>query len=101
MLDVPTYFDMETSILEFPIYFCIISKAYPDMPPIKATVFAVLTSQKCLTVVPVKKKYYESSTATLNLGECSIFETVYADVELTNHSLAPQVYGFINIPQVR
>lgn len=100
-LDTLNY-DKATSILEFPVYFCILSKTYPDIPPLKAIVFAILTPQKCLTIIPTKRKIEEipSKTATLNLGECSIFETVFADIDVINNTLAPQIYTFTNIPQV-
>jgi len=38
--------------------------------------------------------------SSVDLGYCTIHEAVTHTVELTNHSILPQEFGFIAIPEV-
>ncbi|KAJ8964226.1 hypothetical protein NQ314_005055 [Rhamnusium bicolor] len=96
------YYDKETSILEFPIHICVPSKSYRDVPPVKLVVFSIVTTQKSLTVTPLNTEfctYFQDSLLALDLGECTTYETVFTEIEIVNNTLAPQIYGFPDLPE--
>ncbi|CAH1954452.1 unnamed protein product [Acanthoscelides obtectus] len=97
----PTCFDSENNILEFPIRIYIVSKNHFNAPPVQATVYAALLNEHNLTIEPMSEHLtvYRPNEAVLNLGECSLFETVSTEFMIKNETSLPQVYGFFNVPQ--
>nr|CAI5830131.1 unnamed protein product [Callosobruchus analis] len=97
----PSYFDSENNILEFPIRIYVVSKNYFNAPPVQATVYAVLVNHHNLTIIPMSEHLtvYQPNEAVLNLGECSLFETVTTEFMIQNDTVQPQIYGFFNVPQ--
>ncbi|VEN61858.1 unnamed protein product [Callosobruchus maculatus] len=97
----PSYFDSKNNILEFPIRIYVVSKNYFNAPPVQATVYAVLLNQHNLTIIPMSEylTVYRTNEAVLNLGECSLFETVSTQFLIQNNTALPQMYGFFNVPQ--
>nr|XP_023018778.1 uncharacterized protein LOC111507668 isoform X1 [Leptinotarsa decemlineata] len=95
------YFDGSTGILEMPVHICILSRNYSAIPPIKATIFAVLSDQNNTNIIPTEEANcdYFPDGAVLDLGECSIYEIVYTDIIIENETSSPQIYGFIDLPQ--
>ena len=43
---------------------------------------------------------FEFASDEVNFGHCSVYETVYQTVELSNKSVLPQQFGFVNLPEV-
>lgn len=97
------YYKPELSILEFPLYICILTNNYADVAPVKIMAYAIITSSNILDIIPNNKKFtrYCSDGIFLNLGHCTVNETVTTDIVLENNSLAPQVYGFVDLPKVK
>ena len=58
--------------------------------PVSLTVYAQVTSSDI-----------EFSTPNLDFGNCTVHESVVATIHLTNKSILPQQFGFINLPEVR
>ena len=40
------------------------------------------------------------SQATLDFGQCTIHESVFTSIQLTNKSCVPQDFGFVHLPKV-
>ncbi|XP_057653697.1 uncharacterized protein LOC130892333 [Diorhabda carinulata] len=94
------YFDKELSLLKLNIQVCILTKNYNEIPPVIATVYAVITVSNILSINPVDNTFvnYMSNCLILDVGKCTIFESVYTDIEVKNNSLIPQIYGFMDVP---
>ena len=58
--------------------------------PVSLTVYAQVTSSDI-----------EFSTPNLDFGSCTVHESVVATIHLTNKSILPQQFGFINLPEVQ
>jgi len=43
---------------------------------------------------------FEFASDEINFGHCSVYETVYQKIELSNKSVLSQQYGFVNLPEV-
>jgi len=53
----------------------------------------------CITAV-VTTSDLEFDVSDIDFGHCTIYETVTKSVQLTNHSLLPQQFGFVDLPEV-
>ncbi|CAH1155492.1 unnamed protein product [Phaedon cochleariae] len=95
--DSETHFDKQTGILEFPIHVCTMSKNYALIPPVRAKIFAVLTEANGIAISAKTTEYQRGDI--VDLGECSIYETVVTDLVIENRTLSPQIYGFLDLPQ--
>ncbi|XP_030759567.1 cilia- and flagella-associated protein 74-like isoform X2 [Sitophilus oryzae] len=95
-----SYFCKSTSILEFYIHLQLVSKNYLDYPPLKIPVYAIVTNSDELDISAISTENINNflNTIMVDLGTCSIYETVYTDIYLTNSSSATQTCGFFNLP---
>lgn len=91
------YYNEFTCILEFPVYVFVMSKNYSAMPPGKVSVMAILAQPDDVKINAKDKTY--SQNGMVNLGKCTIYETVYVDIEIKNESQVKQMYGFTNLPE--
>lgn len=57
--------------------------------PVPFTVHAIVTNSDL-----------EFDITDIDFGHCTIYESVKASVKLTNRSILPQEFGFMNIPAV-
>lgn len=95
-------YDPETKILKFPVKAQITTKDYENVPPIKLTVFAILTENLGLTIRPLNLEFAKRNgdDFLLDLGPCLTRETVYAKMGITNSTATQQHYGFLDLPSV-
>ncbi|XP_066929117.1 cilia- and flagella-associated protein 74-like isoform X2 [Clytia hemisphaerica] len=42
---------------------------------------------------------FEFASDEINFGHCSVYETVHHSIQLSNKSVLPQQYGFVNLPE--
>lgn len=70
-------------------YFRALQLFFLQTRPVPFTVQAVLTNSDM-----------EFDTTKLDFGCCTIYESVKHTVHLSNKSILPQEYGFLNIPDV-
>ncbi|KAG7519814.1 hypothetical protein JOB18_016556 [Solea senegalensis] len=82
--DVKTCFDSDTGVLEVPAEVQVAGQ----VQPVHLTVHAVVTSSDL---------QFESTE--VDFGYCSIFQSVKSSVRLTNMSLLPQDFGFLDAPE--
>lgn len=92
------YYDPNTFIIEFPVYFCVITKPLLKIPHVKLTTYAILNScynftfrEICPSCQPIQ---------TVDLGNCSIQECVWTNITLQNLTFVPQIFLFANVPKV-
>ena len=87
--DVQQYYCKETQLLEFPIFIhqCILHSCKPDY--LKVFAFALITNYAL-----------ELEPSHISFGTLSTLETIKKEIYLTNHSIAIQEYGFLNLPKV-
>ena len=57
--------------------------------PVPFTISAVVTTSDL-----------EFDINNIDFGHCTIYEAVTKSVQLTNHSMLPQKFGFVGLPQV-
>ncbi|XP_056449584.1 cilia- and flagella-associated protein 74 [Gadus chalcogrammus] len=82
--DASEFYDSQTGVLELPLKVHV-----ADQPrPVLYTVHAVVTTSD-LTF----------DLAEVDFGHCSVRESVRTGVRLSNHSLLPQDYGFMGVPE--
>lgn len=96
------YFNKETSILEFPIQVWVKCQQICDVPCLKLTTFAIVTDPSniflkhpCIFEGPDVKP-----SNLVNLGQCSVYESVYTDIEVINNSHVLQHFYFPDLPEV-
>ncbi|KAJ8386870.1 hypothetical protein AAFF_G00165710 [Aldrovandia affinis] len=82
--DAERFFDRETGVLEVPMSI----QVADQVRPVPFTVHAIITTSDL-----------EFDRTEVDFGHCSIFESVQTSVLLTNHSLLPQDFGFLGIPE--
>ncbi|XP_067826189.1 cilia- and flagella-associated protein 74 [Heptranchias perlo] len=82
--DAEQYFDKGTSILEAPMIIWVANQTRP----VPFTVHAIVTSSDL-----------EIDQQKIDFGPCSIYESVWTTVRLTNKSILSQEFGFIGIPE--
>ncbi|KAG7472773.1 hypothetical protein MATL_G00112620 [Megalops atlanticus] len=82
--DAEKFFDSETGVLEVPMSI----QVADQVRPVQFTVHAIITNSDL-----------EFDRTEVDFGHCSIFESVKTSVLLTNHSLLPQDFGFLGIPE--
>nr|CAB3230261.1 uncharacterized protein KIAA1751 homolog [Phallusia mammillata] len=82
--DASGLFDPETGILEAPL----VIRVADQTRPVEFVVNAVVTSSDL-----------EFDRTDIDFGHCGIYESVVSTVKLTNHSILPQLFGFVNIPE--
>ncbi|KAJ8371108.1 hypothetical protein SKAU_G00111360 [Synaphobranchus kaupii] len=82
--DAESFFDRETGVLEVPMSI----QVADQVRPVTFTVNAIITTSQL-----------EFDRTELDFGHCSIFESVKTSVLLRNHSLLPQDFGFLRIPE--
>ena len=83
--DAGGLFDPETGILEAPM----VVRVADQTRPVPFVVNAVVTTSDL-----------EFNETEINFGRCSVYESVVYSVKLTNHSILPQLYGFLGVPDV-
>ena len=42
----------------------------------------------------------EFDVSDVDFGHCTIYEAVIKSIQLTNHSMLPQQFGFVGLPEV-
>uniref|UniRef100_A0A8B9E8A7 Cilia and flagella associated protein 74 n=1 Tax=Anser cygnoides TaxID=8845 RepID=A0A8B9E8A7_ANSCY len=82
--DAGSYFNEETSVLEVPVTILIADKT----KQVNFTVHAIVTTSEL-----------EISPAEIDFGYCTIYEAVQTNVTLTNKSILPQEFGFVELPE--
>ena len=82
------YFDPETRIIDFPVYFHL-KFPYKVPSPIKATFMAVI-SDSSLEIEP----------KVLDMGLCHSAETVKSRITVHNPTIVVQKIGFTDLPDV-
>ena len=91
--------------MEFPVYIQVVSKAHLDYPPANLTVYAIVANCEDLTIcTDADAADYLSNflnTVLLDMGVCSVYETITTDLYLVNNTLVTQICGFVDIPPVR
>ena len=83
MLNYLLFFGDFRAITRFP-YFCFCQKR-----PVPFSVHAVVT-----------KSDLEFDVSSIDFGHCTIYEAVSKSIRLTNHSMLPQEFGFVGLPEV-
>jgi len=48
----------------------------------------------------VTKSDLEFDVSSIDFGHCTIYEAVVKSIQLTNHSMLPQEFGFVGLPEV-
>ncbi|XP_062049239.1 LOW QUALITY PROTEIN: cilia- and flagella-associated protein 74 [Lepus europaeus] len=82
--DAHKYFDPESRVLEAPMTIWVADQ----VKPVGFTVHAVVTTSDL-----------EMTPSQLDFGHCTIYEAVRAEIDLFNHSLLPQEFGFVGLPK--
>ncbi|XP_048471141.1 cilia- and flagella-associated protein 74 [Rhincodon typus] len=82
--DAKRYFNEGTRVLEAPMNILVANQTRP----IPFTVHAIVTSSDL-----------EIDRQTIDFGYCSIYESVWTTISLTNKSILSQEYGFVDIPE--
>ncbi|XP_067872959.1 cilia- and flagella-associated protein 74 [Heterodontus francisci] len=82
--DAKKYFNAETKVLEAPMNIWVANQT----KSVPFTVHAIVTSSDL-----------EIDHQMIDFGFCSIYETVWTTIKLTNKSILSQEYGFIDIPE--
>ena len=97
-----TYFDKNTSILEFPIHLHVVSNNYQDYPPLTTQVYAIFTNTEDIAIMASPKYDLTNflDTILLDMKVCSIYETVWTEMFLINNTAVTQYCGFIELPEV-
>jgi len=84
---ISKYFDRETKLIDFPVYFKL-KFPYKVDSPLTTTFLAVVTDHH-LEFIPEE----------LEMGKCSSNESVQASFTIYNNSLLSQHIGFVDLPQ--
>ncbi|KAM3618715.1 uncharacterized protein V6R79_023944 [Siganus canaliculatus] len=82
--DAPSFFDKDTGVMEVPVTVQVAGQA----KPVHLTVQAVVTCSDL-----------QFDRTEVDFGYCSIYQSVKSSVLLTNLSLLPQDFGFLNVPE--
>ncbi|XP_060055865.1 cilia- and flagella-associated protein 74 isoform X2 [Erinaceus europaeus] len=82
--DAGKYFDKETRVLEAPMTI----RVADQIKPLEFMVHAVVTTSDL-----------EFRPSVVDFSFCTIYEAIRARVNLYNHSLLPQEFGFIGVPK--
>ncbi|XP_060708022.1 cilia- and flagella-associated protein 74 isoform X1 [Hemiscyllium ocellatum] len=82
--DAKKYFNKETRVLEAPMNILVANQTRS----IPFIVHAIVTSSDL-----------EIDSQTIDFGYCSIYESVWTTISLTNKSILSQEYGFVDIPE--
>ncbi|XP_061115099.1 cilia- and flagella-associated protein 74 [Conger conger] len=82
--DAESFFDRETGVLEVPMSV----QVADQVRPVEFTVSAIVTTSEL-----------EFDRTEVDLGHCSVFESVKTSVLLKNRSLLPQDFGFVGLPE--
>ena len=80
---------MDSKVLEFPIFIHPTNSRNCKMDDIKIYAFAIITNYSL-----------ELNPSYIDFGIVNTLETVRTSIKLTNHSLAVQEFGFLNLPKV-
>uniref|UniRef100_A0A4W6BMF6 Calcium channel, voltage-dependent, L type, alpha 1D subunit, b n=1 Tax=Lates calcarifer TaxID=8187 RepID=A0A4W6BMF6_LATCA len=84
--DAQKFFDSDTGVLEVPMTV----EVAGQVQPVLFTVQAVVTPSDL-----------QFDRTEVDFGCCSIYQSVKSSVRLTNLSLLPQDFGFLNVPEVQ
>ena len=83
--DAPSHFDDKLGVLQVPMKIQVSQQRLP----VEYVVNAVLTSSElCM------------SEQVLQFGTCCVCENVFKHLEIKNMSILPQVFGFVDLPEV-
>lgn len=83
--DADKYFDSETGVLELPLHI----KVADQSKTVQYNLHAIITTSDL-----------EFNTKEIDFGYCTIYETARATVDLTNHSILCQPFGFVKLQEV-
>ncbi|KAL1139818.1 hypothetical protein AAG570_006795 [Ranatra chinensis] len=83
------YFDPETKVLDFPLFVDVYSRQHEGARRLEASVLAVVTAAQDLTISP----------DVVDLGPVTTMETCQATLFITNNSLAPHQFAFLDTPK--
>ncbi|XP_072380055.1 uncharacterized protein [Diabrotica undecimpunctata] len=94
------YFDKDLLLLEVPLEVHIMTKNYSNIFPVLVTIFAVVTCTNLLNIRPLDNNAVIASSKylELDLGQCSIYETVVTVLAIENNTSMKQIYGFTDLP---
>ncbi|GJQ85921.1 hypothetical protein Trydic_g21772 [Trypoxylus dichotomus] len=98
--DLLSFYDPETKILKFPIKAQVTTKGFPNIPPVKLTIYAILSESLGLILKPLNLDYasLNGSDILLDLGTCMTREAVVTKIGITNMSITRQHFGFLDLP---
>ncbi|KAM4872900.1 cilia- and flagella-associated protein 74 [Thomomys bottae] len=82
--DAGKYFDKDSRVLEAPMTI----RVADQIKPVEFMVQAIVTTSDL-----------GLSPAALDFGHCTIYEAIRTEIKLSNHSLLPQVFGFVGLPK--
>ncbi|KAL1502831.1 hypothetical protein ABEB36_007918 [Hypothenemus hampei] len=98
------YSDVNKSncLLNFYVQICIASKLHQDVPPINLEVYAITDSFEDLTITCESTENLSNflNTILIDLGDCSVYETIWTDIYLSNNTASTQFCGFVDLPQI-
>ncbi|XP_050311180.1 uncharacterized protein LOC126746816 isoform X2 [Anthonomus grandis grandis] len=96
------FYDRSCSILEYCIQICPVSKKSQDYPPVRVAVYAIIANFEDLNIsFHTSSKHMTNflNTLLIDMGECSIYEQIWAEISLTNNTFVTQICGFMDLPQ--
>nr|XP_045006636.1 cilia- and flagella-associated protein 74 [Jaculus jaculus] len=82
--DAGKYFDKDSRVLEAPMTIWVADQTRP----VGFIVQAVVTTSDL-----------EINPSQVHFGYCTIYEAIKTEINLTNHSLLPQEFGFVGVPK--
>lgn len=96
------YFDKHNLILHFPVRLHGTTKTIQDYPPIKMPVYAIIGNFEDLTISCNSTRNLSNflNTILIDVGDCSIYETIWTEISVTNNTAVTQLCGFVNLPKV-
>uniref|UniRef100_A0AAR5QG06 CFAP74 fourth Ig-like domain-containing protein n=1 Tax=Dendroctonus ponderosae TaxID=77166 RepID=A0AAR5QG06_DENPD len=94
-------FDKSNSILSFNIHLYVASQPLQDYPPVKVPVYAIVANFQDLTIACIATRHMSNflNTVLIDVGDCSIYETLWTEIHLTNNTALMQVCAFMDLPQ--
>ncbi|XP_042557932.1 cilia- and flagella-associated protein 74 [Dipodomys spectabilis] len=82
--DAGKYFDKDSRVLEAPMTI----RVADQIKPVEFTVQAVVTTSDL-----------ELNPSEVDFGYCTVYEAIRTEINLSNHSLLPQMFGFVGLPK--
>ncbi|XP_012886885.1 PREDICTED: cilia- and flagella-associated protein 74 [Dipodomys ordii] len=82
--DAGKYFDKDSRVLEAPMTI----RVADQIKPVEFTVQAIVTTSDL-----------ELNPSEVDFGYCTVYEAIRTEINLSNHSLLPQMFGFVGLPK--